>query len=288
MFSDTHFHFRHIVRDRGLDGTAILSALVKRDAFFALDIGTEADDLIERHAFVSDAISRLPKDEQTKARSLVRFAAGIWPSKEEIEDRFSRMKTLSQKIERFEKAGEKIVAIGECGLDHHWNTAGADGRSEADFDKSTLLGEKELFEMQLHFAREKNLPVVIHSREAFLDTVDSLKNVGYARGIIHCFSYGIEEVRVFLDLGFYIAFGGAVTYAKKAKMDEMKSLLRFVPNDRILIETDAPYLAPVPFRGQTNTPLHAETVCRFVSQVREMGAESLSEIVDKNIKTLFE
>ena len=279
MFSDTHFHFRHIVRNRGLDGTKILSALAERNTFFALDIGTEADDLIERHSFILDALEKLSDDEKSKAKRFLHYSAGIWPSEEEIAEREERVNILTGKIARFEKSGEKIVAIGECGLDHHW--------IQNEFDEKTLKGESELFEMQLSFAREKNLPVVIHSREAFDGTVDSIRNVGWNCGVIHCFSYGIKEARIFLDLGWHIAFGGATTYAKKSKMDEMKELLRFVPDDMILLETDAPYLAPVPFRGQTNTPILVETVFRFIADARSISAENLSEIVDKNIQKLF-
>ena len=90
-----------------------------------------------------------------------------------------------------------------------------------------------------------------------------------------------------MDLGWYIAFGGATTYTKKAKMDEMKELLRFVPDDRILMETDSPYLAPVPFRGQTNTPVLIEHCYHFVAQARGVLSSELSLTVDKNIKSLF-
>ena len=141
--------------------------------------------------------------------------------------------------------------------------------------------------MQLEFAKELKLPVIIHSRDAFEDTLDCLKNVGYHNGIVHCYSYGIEEAKKFLDLGWYIAFGGATTYTKKAKLDDMKALLQFVPEDRFLCETDAPYLAPVPFRGQSNNPVLVEEVYKFIAQLRGTTPEALSELVDENIDTLF-
>ena len=129
--------------------------------------------------------------------------------------------------------------------------------------------------------------MLVHSRDAFEDTLDCIKNVGYNNGVIHCYSYGIEEARAFLDLGWYIAFGGGTTYTKKSKMEDMMALLKFVPDDRILGETDAPYLAPVPFRGQTNTPVLVEHVYNFVAQARGTSAESLSALVDKNIDSLI-
>ena len=150
-----------------------------------------------------------------------------------------------------------------------------------------LTGETELFEMQIDLARSMGLPVVVHSRDAFPETLSVLKNMGWHNGIIHCYSYGKDEARAFLDLGWHIAFGGGTTYTKKSKMEEMAELLRFVPDDRILIETDAPYLAPVPFRGQVNTPVLVEHCYNFVAEKRGVSPEQLSEIVDGNIKKLF-
>ena len=287
MYSDTHFHFRHLVRDRGLDGAEILGALAARDTFFALDIGTEADDLGERLTFVEEAESKLGGAEIEKSKRMLRFAAGIWPSAEEIENRAERMKILERQISDFEKRRGKISAVGECGLDHHWNPSGADARSESDFDRPMIEGEMEMFEMQLYLAKRLGLPVIVHSREAFDGTLSAIKNADSHSGIIHCFSYGIGEARAFLDRGFHIAFGGAVTYTKKSKMDEMRALLRFVPDDRILLETDSPYLAPVPFRGKTNTPVLVEYVYRFIAEIRGTTPEILSEVVDENVRGLF-
>ena len=283
MFSDTHFHFHMMITERGLNGPQILRDLVARDFKFGLDIGTGRNDLEQRQACVEETINQMSdKAAAEKARNFMYYSAGIWPNIEDIHDRENAMKALRQSIQ-----GKKIVAIGECGLDHHWNPSGADGRCESDFDEKTYKGEKELFQMQLEFAKELKLPVIIHSRDAFEDTLDCLKNVGYHNGIVHCYSYGIEEAKKFLDLGWYIAFGGATTYTKKAKLDDMKALLQFVPEDRFLCETDAPYLAPVPFRGQSNNPVLVEEVYKFIAQLRGTTPEALSELVDENIDTLF-
>ena len=283
MFSDTHFHFHMMITERGLNGPQILTDLATRDFKFGLDIGTGRNDLEQRQACVEETINQMSdKTSAEKARNFMYYSAGIWPNIEDIHDRENAMKDLRQSIQ-----GKKIVAIGECGLDHHWNPSGADGRCESDFDEKTYKGEKELFQMQLEFAKELKLPVIIHSRDAFEDTLDCLKNVGYHNGIVHCYSYGIEEAKKFLDLGWYIAFGGATTYTKKAKLDDMKALLQFVPEDRFLCETDAPYLAPVPFRGQSNNPVLVEEVYKFIAQLRGTTPEALSELVDENIDTLF-
>lgn len=203
------------------------------------------------------------------------------------------MKVLKETIEQVNKnaaddsLNRKIIAIGECGLDHHWNPSGVDGRCEDDFDQEMYLAEKELFSMQLEYAKELNLPIIVHSRDAFEDTYDCIKNSGWNTGIIHCYSYGAEEARKFLDLGWYISFSGGVTYTKKSKMEAMKELLTLVPEDRILLETDSPYLAPVPLRGTLNTPLNVEYTYKFIAQIRGTDQEKLSETVDKNIKELF-
>lgn len=293
MFSDTHFHFKHM-SEIGINGSEILSTMAARDCFFGLDIGTEADDLQERQACVEKAIAQMTDLRLAdKARKFVYFSAGIWPSVEEIKDRQNRMKILEEQINQAEKQSDqdilnrRIVALGECGLDHHWNPSGVDGRCESDFDEKILRGEKEMFEMQLEFARAKDLPVIIHSRDAFEDTLDCIKNVGYDCGIIHCYSYGLEEAKAFLDRGWYISLSGGVTYTKKSKIEEMNALLRYIPDDRILCETDSPYLAPVPFRGQPDNPVYVEHTYRYVAQARGVEEEKLCNIVDENIKKLF-
>ena len=283
MYSDTHFHFRHICDD-GVDGVEVLSALAARDTFFGLDIGTRCDDLADRKAFVEKTIDKMPDSKLAdKARKFMYYSAGIWPDVQAIHDRENQIKTLRSSI----STSGNIIAVGECGIDHHWNPAGVDGRNESDFDEKTYRGERELFEAQLELARELSLPVIVHSRDGFEDTLDCLKNVGYDNGIIHCYSYGIDEARAFLDRGWYIAFGGGVTYTKKSKLDEMNALLNFVPSDRFLCETDAPYLAPVPFRGTVNTPVLVEHTYDYIAAARKITSEQLSAQVDDNIKVLF-
>lgn len=285
MFSDTHFHFRLLAEEWGVNGSDTLKTMAQRDCKFGLDIGTRAQDLPGRKAAVEKAIQGIEnKDLEDKARSFMFYSAGIWPDVESIHDKDNQMKLLKETIAANR---ERIVAIGEGGLDHHWNPSGVDGRCESDFDQKTYQGERDLFEMQLELAREMSLPMLIHSRDAFEDTLCCIKNIGYNNGIVHCYSYGIEEARQFLDLGWHIAFGGAVTYTKKSKMDAMIELLRFVPEDRILCETDAPYLAPVPFRGTPNSPVLVEHVYNFIAQTRGVTPEALSDLVDCNIKRLF-
>lgn len=272
-----------MTQERGIDGVEVLKTMANRDCFFGLDIGTVAGDLAGRRQAVEKCITALGDSElEQKARSFMYYTAGIWPDVDSIKDRQNQMQILRQSI-----TPGSIIAVGECGLDHHWNPSGADGRCEDDFDEQLYCGERELFEAQIELARELKLPVIVHSRDAFEDTLDCIKNISYDNGIIHCYSYGIDEARAFLDRGWYIALGGGITYTKKSKLEQMQALIRFIPSDRLLTETDAPYLAPVPFRGQPNSPVLVEHVFDFIAQTREISVDSLNELVDKNINTLF-
>ena len=283
MFSDTHFHFKMMTEERGVDGVEVLTIMAQRNCFFGLDIGTRAGDLKGRQLAVEKCIAGITDSALAdKARSFMYFSAGIWPDVDSIKDRDNQMKLLRDSI-----TPDSIIAVGECGIDHHWNPSGEDGRSEEDFDEQVYRGERELFEAHIELARELKLPVIVHSRDAFQDTLDCIKNIGYHNGIIHCYSYGIEEARAFLDLGWYIALGGGITYTKKSKFEQMQELIRFIPSDRLLTETDAPYLAPVPFRGQANSPVLVEHVFNYIAQARGITVDDLNATVDSNIKSLF-
>ena len=294
MFSDTHFHFRMMTEERGINGVEVLSTMAQRNCFFGLDIGTRAGDLQGRQLAVEKCIAAISDSRLAdKARSFMYFTAGIWPDVDSIKDRENQMKILRDSVQSAandkdqDTLNRRVIAIGECGLDHHWNPSGADGRCEDDFDEQLYRGERELFESQIELARELKLPVIVHSRDAYEDTLECIKNIGYDNGIIHCYSYGIDEARTFLDRGWYIALGGGITYTKKSKLEQMEALIRYIPSDRLLTETDAPYLAPVPFRGQANTPVLVEHVFNYLAQVRGLSLENLNQLVDENIKKLF-
>jgi TatD DNase family protein len=276
-----------------VNGQEVLEELAKRDCKFALDIGTRSDDLLERQALLEKTIAQI-KDSKLaeKVRNYLYFSAGIWPDMDSIHNRFECIKELEEQIQKANSGDEdilhrRVVAIGEGGIDHHWNPAGVDGRCEDDFDTKTYLAERELFELQLQLAKKMDLPFIVHSRDGFEDTLDCIKNAGWNKGIIHCYSYGLEEAKAFLDLGWYISLSGSVTYTKKKNMEAMEELIKYIPSDRLLCETDAPYLAPVPERGTVNTPVKVEHTYAFVSQIRGISKEELSDLVDKNVKVLF-
>ena len=266
--------------------------MAENGVFFALDVGTKNSDLAERQQIMQETINSL-QDASCRQQILnaVYFSAGIWPSPEEIKDRSNGIALLEKNIQDALSSEnplfKKIAAIGECGIDHHWNPAGVDHRSQQDFDISLIEGEKELFCMQLELAKKMNLPVIVHSRDAFEDTLECIDKINWHNGIIHCYSYDSDCAQKFLERGWYIALGGGTTYTKKSKLEEMKKLINSIPENRLLLETDAPYLSPVPLRGTANTPNNISHTYNFIAQMRGISAEQLSSLVDENCRSLF-
>lgn len=298
MFSDTHFHFSYSLENQNFETAKnILCQMAERNVYFGMDIGTKADDLplrFENFCKVLNLFDEKNADEKkikTKVENFFYFSAGIWPDYDSIKNRFEKIKILEKNISDFKNMknpfAKKLVAVGEGGLDHHWNKVDFAETGDILDKKNFIHEEKELFEMQLELAKKLDLPFVIHSRDAAEETLDSIKNISYDFGILHCCSYSLTEVKKFLERGWYISFSGSVTYAKKNKLDEMNSLLAYIPEDRILLETDSPYLAPVPMRGKQNNPNFVEYTYNFVANARNICVEKLCEIVDKNCKELF-
>lgn len=170
---------------------------------------------------------------------------------------------------------KKIVAIGEIGLDYYW---------EKDEDKRIL--QRKAFIEQIKLANEFNLPIVIHTREAVMDTLDILKkNKVYKKGVFHCCPLNRELVKEGLKLGFYISFAGPVTFKNSKNANEIISM---VPNDRILIETDSPYLSPEPLRGKRNDPRNVKYIARKITEVKGITLEEVADITYNNAKRIFE
>ena len=159
----------------------------------------------------------------------------------------------------------KLAAWGEIGLDYHYSP-------------ETRDAQRRLFAEQLEEARCRDLPVVIHTREADDDTLGLLREIP-SRGIIHCFTGTPEAARSFLDLGFYISISGIVTFRAA---ENVREAVRVVPDDRILIETDSPFLAPVPMRGRPNEPAFIRHTCEFIARLRNMPAEGFAELTFAN------
>ncbi|WP_040536436.1 TatD family hydrolase [Schleiferilactobacillus shenzhenensis] len=174
---------------------------------------------------------------------------------------------------RTQLAQPKTVAIGEIGLDYHW-------------DSSPRPVQRTVFAQQLALAAELDMPVVIHTREAFQDTWDILRqsNVRHFGGIMHSFNGAPEWVEKFLSLGMYISFSGVVTYKNAA---DVQASARQVPADRLLVETDAPYLAPLPHRGERNEPAFTADTAAFLAELRGVDTDTLAQQTFANTMRAF-
>jgi TatD DNase family protein len=162
----------------------------------------------------------------------------------------------------------RVVAVGEIGLDYH-------------YDFSPRQVQSEVFVEQLRIAKEAGKPVIIHTREAWDDTVPLLSGPG----ILHCFTGTPEQAAVAVSLGFHLGFGGVLTFPKS---DSVREAARTVPEDRILLETDCPYLAPVPFRGKRNEPAYIAHTARRLAEVRGVSEEEIARVTTNNFRQLFQ
>ncbi|HKD08289.1 MAG TPA: TatD family hydrolase [Bryobacteraceae bacterium] len=165
---------------------------------------------------------------------------------------------------------EKVVAFGEIGLDYH-------------YDFSPREAQREVFIEQLGIAAEAGLPVIIHTREAWEDTLSILREHWRGPGIMHCFTGDAVQAREALDLGFHLAFGGVITFRTA---EAVREAARITPEDRLLVETDAPYLAPVPWRGKRNEPAFVAETARKLAEIRGVAAEEIASITTTNFNRL--
>ena len=168
-------------------------------------------------------------------------------------------------------AETKVLAVGEIGLDYHY-----------DFSPRSV--QRDVFVAQLKLAGRAGKPIVIHTREAWDDTLLLLREHWSARGIMHCFSGGAAQARQALDLGFYLSFGGVLTFPKA---DPLREAARLAPEDSLLVETDAPYLAPVPKRGKRNEPAFMLETVRRLAEIRGVAPEHIAEVTTRNFERLM-
>ena len=252
MIFDTHAHYDDKQFDQ--DREELLASMKDNGIGTIVDVGSN----METSAWIVDAVKRYP---------MMYGAVGVHPSDTaDLTD--SDIDTLK------EYAGkDKILAIGEIGLDYYW-------------DEPERAIQKKWFEAQIELAREVKLPIIIHSRDAAKDTYDIMKalhaeDIG---GVVHCFSYSKEMARQFLDMGFYIGIGGVVTF-KNAKT--LKEVAAYAPLDRIVLETDCPYLSPEPNRGKRNSSLNLNYVAEALSQIKGIDKEELIAVTEENARQLY-
>ena len=252
MIFDTHAHYEDVQFD--IDRAELLGKLGQSG------IG-----------MVADAASDLKSIEQVldlaHQYDFLYAVIGIHPSEtqELDETKFSWIEEKS--------IAAKVVAIGEIGLDYH-------------YPEPSRNIQKEWFARQMELARRRKLPIVVHSRDAARDTLDMMQTA-HAESIggdIHCFSYGKEIAREYLNMGFYLGIGGVLTFKNAHKL---KEVVEYAPIDRILLETDAPYLAPEPVRGSRNTSMNLPYVVKAIAQIKQMEYDEIIEITQQNAKKMY-
>ena len=204
----------------------------------------------------------------TEKYDFVYGSAGIHPnevSELENEEAYEELKELALK--------DKIVAVGEIGLDYYW-------------DEPDREVQKKHFERQLELAREIKKPVIIHSRDAAADTLDIMKSLHAEEmgGTIHCFSYGEEMAREYLNMGFYLGIGGVITFKNSRKL---KEVVEYMPLDRILLETDCPYLSPEPNRGKRNSSLNLPYVVEKIAEIKNISEEEVIQATCDNARRVY-
>lgn len=277
--SDSHCHLK-MTGEQTKCLPDILQAMQEKDFRFVLDIGTMPGDLSERMAAVRSAFSE-------SVPEFLHFSAGLWPHLDSIRNSKTSLAALEGNIVEALKNKPSFFALGECGLDRHWN--GMAGLMQAEGGDFVSEGEEEdFFIAQLEMAKKYGLAVIIHSRDAAADTLKCIDYVNYHCGVMHCYSYGIEELQSFIERNWYISLSGTITYAKTAaKRSAAAALIRAIPDELLLLETDSPYLSPAPLRGKKNTPLHIAHTYAFVAEHRGMSVEELSDVVYENCCRLF-
>ena len=203
--------------------------------------------------------------EIAQSNDFIYATCGISPN--DIQDFSEENLKMIEKIAK----NDKVVAIGEIGLDYYWNKENKDI-------------QKELFIRQIEIANKLNLPISVHTREAVNDTIKILKEHSVnKKGIFHCCPLNQELIKEGLKLGFYISFSGNITF-KNAKSEDV---VKMVPNDKILIETDSPYLSPEPFRGKRNTPSNVKLIAKKISEIKGISLEETAKITYENASKIY-
>lgn len=252
MFIDSHCHLDRLdFAKLGTDLAGALATARERGVGHFLCIGVDLETLPDVLAVA-------------EAYDDVSASVGVHPL---------HLDSLEPEIEQLIQlaAHPKVVAIGETGLDYH-------------YEQENPADQQRRFRKHIEAARRTGKPLVVHTRAARADTIAILKEEGATAGVMHCFTEDWDMAKAAIDLGFYISFSGIVSFANAA---DLREVARRVPADRLLIETDSPWLAPVPYRGKTNQPAYVVDVARVVADLRGMAIEQLGVVTSENFRRLF-
>ncbi len=250
MYFDTHAHLDDAKFQE--DREVVLEKIKKAGVSFVVNIGADMEsskasvELSSQHDFIYAAVGVHPYDAERMT-----------------EEDLTELEALSQ--------NEKVLAIGEIGLDYHYE--------DADREK-----QKEWFYRQIKLAEKLNLPYIVHNRDAHADCLAVIRKAGYYRGVMHCYSGSAEMVPELIDMGFYLSFAGPVTFKNGRRA---KEAVKVVHLDKILIETDSPYLTPEPFRGTRNDSSMVPYVAKQIAELRGKTEEEIAKITMENGKRFF-
>ena len=252
MIFDTHAHYDDKQFDQ--DREELLASMKDNGIGTIVDVGSN----METSTWIVEAVTRYP---------MMYGAVGVHPS-DTAELKESDIDTLKKYA-----AMDRILAIGEIGLDYYW-------------DEPERSIQKKWFEAQMEMARRTHLPLIIHSRDAAKDTVDLMQehHAGEIGGIVHCYSYSVELARIFLDMGFYFGIGGVVTFGNGRKLAEV---VKYLPLEKIVLETDSPYLSPVPNRGKRNSSLNLPYVAGKIAELKEITPEQVMQVTFANAEQVY-
>ncbi len=255
---DSHCHLNFEDFNRDLD--KIIDNARKNDIEHMLSISVDLKNFQKIHS-----ISQKYKN--------IWCTTGVHPNNVPKEITKNDIKILKKKL-KDNLSYNKVVGLGETGLDFY---------RSYDNNKNQI----SFFEAHIQVATEEDIPLIIHTRNADDETIKNLKKfsgIQKFNGLIHCFSSGKELAKCALDIGFYISFSGIITFKKG---DQLREIVSYVPIERILVETDSPYLAPVPFRGKRNEPAFTKYILKEVASVKGISDEKVAEITTKNFFKLF-
>lgn len=248
MFTDSH---SHIFKKYFEDINSILEKSKKNGITKIINNGTDLESNLE--------VIKLSKTYP----GIIYPAVGFHP---ECLDSFKK-----EQLDVIEKNIDSIIAIGEIGLDYHYE----------GYNKEKQI---DLFETQLKLAEKFEKPVIVHTRDSLEDTIAILKKYPKVHGVVHCFTGSLETANIFIKLGYKLGFGGVTTF-KNAKI---KEVIKKIPENAIILETDAPYLSPEPLRGTVNEPANVRIIAEFIAKEKGISLEELSKITEKNISSIFD
>ena len=261
-FIDTHAHYnsnKFKNRDR-------LLLDLRKEVEYIINLGTDVNSnlqtmkLIYKHDYLYGMVGFFPTN--------------VYQIEKELSDEADiNLICFHQQID-----SQKIVGIGEIGLDYHWNCVGdLKGEKAREYQKKWFL-------YQLNLAKELNLPVSMHSRDAEKDTIEIFNNYESIKGVMHCFSYGLDSAKIYLEKGLYFGIGGTSTYPSNK---ELREVIDFLPIDKILLETDAPYLSPNQVRRAINTSSNIKYVIENIAKIKGISEEDVIKETNKNAINLF-